>query len=57
MGGDDDLKIAAPHFLRELHADLVRDVRRDLSGFKGLIRVMSEDTAGFVKPFLRHHHL
>ena len=42
VGGDDDLKAVAPHFLCQLHADFVGKLRRDLLRFETLIPVPSD---------------
>ena len=47
MSGDDDLKAVAPHFLCQLHANLVGKLRRDLLRLEALIAVPSDVAVGF----------
>ena len=56
MRRDHDLKMIAPHFLCELHADLVRDLWCNLAGHKTLDAVVSADAVIFSERFLRCDH-
>ena len=57
MGGDDDLKTVAPHFLCQLHADFVGKLRRDLLRLKALISVPSDIAVRLSVTLLGEDHL
>lgn len=46
---DNNLKMIAPHLPRELHSNLVRDLRRNLSRLKALYTMIPADTIIFPK--------
>ena len=57
MGCNQHLISVAPHLLRKLNAEPVTLLRRNLSGFEALVRVVSHIATGFAKPFLHGKHL
>ena len=57
MGGDDDLKAVAPHLLRQLHADFVGKLRRDLLRLETLIPVPSDIAVRLAIALLGEYHL
>ena len=57
MGGDNDLKLVAPHFLSGLNADGVALLRGDLSGLEALIAVPCDIAIVFAKLLLSQDHL
>lgn len=56
MGPDDDLKIIAEQTPRKLAPDLMGLLRRDLSGRKGLNKVIAEDAVRLAKLLLGPAH-
>ena len=58
VGGDKHLVAISPKALRQLHADLMGNLRGGLAGGKGLIPVVGHGAALFaIAPFDRHHLL
>ena len=57
MGGDNDLKAIAPHFLCQLYANLVGKLRRDLLRLEALIPVPSDIAVGLSVALLGEDHL
>ena len=56
VGGDDHLIAVAPKPGRQLYADLMRQLRRGLSGGKGLIAVIGHRAVLLAEPFLHRQH-
>lgn len=57
MGGDDDLKAVAPHFLCQLYANLVGKLRCDLLRLEALVAVPSDISIRLAVAFLGEDHL
>ena len=57
VGGDDDLKAVAPHFLCQLHADFVGKLRCDLLRLEALVAVPSNISIRLAVAFLGEDHL
>ena len=57
MGGDDDLKLLAPHLPCQLHADLMAPLRGDFSRLEALIAMPRNVLILFAVPLLGQDHL
>ena len=57
VGGDDDLKAVAPHFLCQLYANLVGKLRCEFLRFEALIPVPSDIAVGLSVALLGQNHL
>ena len=57
VGGDDDLKAVAPHFLCQLHADFVGKLRCDLLRLEALVAVPSDVAVRLSVTLLGEDHL
>ncbi len=57
VGGDDDLKPVAPHFMGQLHADLMAPLWGDFSRFEALIAVPCDIVILLAVPLLGQDHL
>ena len=57
VGGDKHLVAISPKALRQLHADLMDNLRGGLAGGKGLITVVGHGAIFFAKATFDRHHL
>ncbi len=57
VGGDDDLESVAPHFMGQLHADLVAPLRGNFSRFEALIAMPGDIVVLFAIPLFCQDHL